>query len=78
MPGEPHRYRLNAARCAALARPAKTSVARQAFAAIVVTWKQLAAETEADDALLRVFSEMELGEPSKALPAALGLLPKAA
>jgi hypothetical protein len=35
-------------------------------------------ETEADDALLKVFSEMEFGEPSEALPLALGLLPRAA
>jgi hypothetical protein len=45
---------------------------------MAVTWKQLAAETEADDALLKVFSEMEFGEPSEALPFALGLLPRAA
>jgi hypothetical protein len=45
---------------------------------MALTWKQLAAETEADDALLRVISEMELGEPSRALPVALGLIPQAA
>jgi hypothetical protein len=45
---------------------------------MALTWKQLAAETEADDALLRVFSEMEFGEPYEALPLALGLLPRAA
>jgi hypothetical protein len=45
---------------------------------MALTWKQLAAETEADDVLLRVFSEMEFGEPFEALPLALGLLPRAA
>jgi hypothetical protein len=78
MPGDPHQCRLNAARCIALARLAKRPEARESFAAMAVTWKQLAAETEADDALLRVFCEMEFGEPSEALPVALGLLPRAA
>jgi hypothetical protein len=45
---------------------------------MAMTWKQLAAETEADDSLLRVISEMELGQPSHALPLALGLIPQAA
>jgi len=45
---------------------------------MALTWKQLAAETEADDALLRVISEMEFAEPSRALPLALGLIPQAA
>jgi hypothetical protein len=45
---------------------------------MAVTWKQLAAETEADDALLGVFCEMQFGEHSEALPIALGLLPRAA
>jgi len=45
---------------------------------MALTCKQLAAETEADDALLRVISEMEFGEPSRALPLALGLIPRAA
>jgi hypothetical protein len=43
-----------------------------------LTWKQLAAETEADEALLRVISDMQFGEPFEALPLALGLLPRAA
>jgi hypothetical protein len=45
---------------------------------MAMTWKQLAAETEADDALLRVFAEMKFGEPFQALPLALGLIPRAA
>jgi hypothetical protein len=75
MPGDPHQSRLNAARCLTLARLSRKPEAQEGFAAMAVMWKQLAAETEADDALLRVFSEMEFGEPSKALPLALGLLP---
>ena len=78
MPGNPYQCRLNATRCLALVRRVKTEEARNAFAAMAVTWKQLAAETEAGDALLRVFSEMEFGEPSWALPLALGLVPRAA
>jgi hypothetical protein len=78
MPGDPRRCRLNAARCSTLARWAKRPEAQDDFAAMALTWKQLAAETEADDALLRVFSEMEFGEPSRALPLALGLIPRAA
>jgi hypothetical protein len=61
-----------------LARRSRRPEAKEAFAAMAATWKQLAAETEADDALLRVFSEMQFSEPSEALPLALGLLPRAA
>jgi hypothetical protein len=78
MPGNPHQCRLNAARCSALARRSRRPEAQEAFATMALTWKQLAAETEANDALLRVFSEMEFGEPSEVLPLALGLLPRAA
>ena len=78
MPGNPHQCRLNATRCLALARRSRRREAQESFAAMALTWRQLAAETEADDALLRVFSEMEFCEPSDALPLALGLLPRAA
>jgi hypothetical protein len=78
MPGDPHQCRLNAARCLALARRSRRPEAKEALAVMALTWKQLAAETEADDVLLRVFSEMEFGEPFEALPLALGLLPRAA
>lgn len=78
MPGDPRQCRLNAAKCSALARRARKPEAQEAFAAMALTWKQIAAETEAADALLEVFSEMEFGEPSEALPLALGLLPEAA
>jgi hypothetical protein len=78
MPGDPHQCRLNAARCLALARRARKPEAQEAFHAMALTWKQLAAETEADDALLRVISEIQFGDPSEALPLALGLLPRAA
>jgi hypothetical protein len=78
MPGDPDRYRLNAARCLALARRSRRPEAQEAFQAMALTWKQLAAETEADEALLSVISEMQFGEPFQALPLALGLLPRAA
>jgi hypothetical protein len=78
MPGDPHHCRLNAAGCLALARRAIKPEAQEAFEAMALTWKQLAAETEADEALLSVISEMQFGEPSQALPLALGLLPRAA
>jgi hypothetical protein len=45
---------------------------------MALTWKQLAAETEADEALLKVFSDMQFSEPFEVLPLALGLLPQAA
>ena len=51
---------------------------KQNFRAVALTWKQLAAETEADEALLRVISEIQFGVPSEALPLALGLLSRAA
>jgi hypothetical protein len=78
MPGDPHQCRLNAARCLALARRSTKPEAQEDFHAMALTWKQLAAETEADEALLTVISEMQFGEPSQALPLALGLLPRAA
>jgi hypothetical protein len=78
MPGDPHQCRLNAARCLALARRSRRPEPQEAFRAMALTWKQLAAETEADDALLRVISEMQFGEPFEVLPMALGLLPRAA
>ena len=74
MPGNPHKCRLNVA----LARRSRRPETQEAFAAMAVTWEQLAAETEADDALLRAVSEMEFGEPFETLPLALGLLPRAA
>jgi hypothetical protein len=52
--------------------------AQEAFRAMGLTWKQLAAETEADAALLRAISAMQFGVPSEVLPRALGLLPRAA
>ena len=68
MPGDLHQCRLNAAQCVALARLTKTPEAREAFAVMAATWKQIAAEAEAGEALLRVFSEMDFGEASEALP----------
>ena len=78
MPGDPHQCRLNAVRCLALARRSRRPEAQEAFHAMALTWKQLAAETEADAALLRAISAMQFGVPSEVLPRALGLLPRAA
>ena len=78
MPGDPHQCGLNAARCLSLARRSRKPEAQKAFQAMALTWKQLAAETEADEALLSVLSDMQFGEPFEALPLALGLLPRAA
>jgi hypothetical protein len=78
MPGDPHECRLNAARCLALARRARKREAQEAFQVMALTWKQLAAETEADEALLKVFSDMQFSEPFEVWPLALGLLPQAA
>ena len=78
MPNDPHQCRLNAARCLALARRSTKPEAQAAFQTMALTWKQLAAQTEADEALLKVISDMQFGEPSEALPLALGLLPRAA
>ena len=78
MPGDPHQCRLNAARCSTLARRSRRPEVEEDFGAVALTWKQLAAETEADEALLRVISEIQFGVPSEALPLALGLLSRAA
>jgi hypothetical protein len=78
MPGDPRRCRLNAVRCLAISRLAISAEEREALDTWARTWKQLAAEAEADNALLQVFAEMEFGEPSDVLPIALGLLPQAA
>lgn len=78
MPGDPHQCRLNAARCLALAQRSRRPEVKKNFRAMALTWKQLAAETEADEALLRVIPEIQFGKPSEVLPLALGLLARAA
>ena len=75
MPGDPHQCHLNAV-SSTLAQRSRGPEVEEDFGAL--TWKQLAAETEADEALLRVISEIQFGVPSEALPLALGLLSRAA
>ena len=77
MPGDPHQCHLNAA-SSTLAQRSRGPEVEEDFGAVALTWKQLAAETEADEALLRVISEIQFGVPSEALPLALGLLSRAA
>jgi hypothetical protein len=78
MPGDPTQCRSNAARCLRLAKRARTPEGRQNFVAMAKTWTKLAAELEADQALLRALSELEVGEPYAAMPLALNLQPLAA
>jgi hypothetical protein len=73
MPGHPLVCRLHAARCLKLAETAATPELRRTFVALAETWKELAAELESDQALLRAMSELEIGEPYDALPFALNL-----
>jgi hypothetical protein len=73
MPGDAKQCRLNAERCLRLAKRARRLETRQNFAALADTWKKLAAEIEADQALLRTLSELEFDEPFYAVPEALNL-----
>jgi hypothetical protein len=71
MPGDPEQCRLNAARCLRLSERAKDPARRQSLAALADTWKKLAAELEADQALLRTLSELEFDGPFYPVPEAL-------
>jgi hypothetical protein len=73
MPGDPEKCRLNALRCLKLAEHAKDPARRESLAALAETWTKLAAETESDQALLRVLSELEFSEPYYPVPEALNL-----
>jgi hypothetical protein len=73
MPGDPEQCRLNAARCLKLSERAKYPARRQSLASLAEMWAKLAAENEADQALLRTLSELEFDEPFYALPEALNL-----
>jgi hypothetical protein len=72
MPGRPIKCRLQARRCARLAKSASSFEARQTCIALAETWRRLAAELESDQALLEVLSEVEFdsvtSEPTEALP----------
>ena len=65
--------RLNAARCLELAETATTPELRR----LAAIWKELAAELESDQALLKVLAELDLSpqpcEPYEALPYAMKL-----
>ena len=73
MPGDPHRCRVNAARCLRLAERAHRPEMRESLTALAKTWTKLAAETESDQALLGAILELELSERPEALPRALRL-----
>ena len=75
MPGDPDECRLNAERCAQLARTAVPSEC-PALLALAETWKRLAAEFEADELLLHALAELHFGsEPYEALLLALNIRP---
>jgi hypothetical protein len=65
--------RLNAERCLRLAQREQKPEMRQNLAALAETWTKLAAQLEADEALLSALLELEVGEPSDALTFALKL-----
>jgi hypothetical protein len=73
MPGDPTRCRLNAARYTKLSERAKDAARRKKLALLAETWTRLAAELEADQALLNALSELQFDEPFYAVPEALNL-----
>jgi hypothetical protein len=79
MPDDPHECRLNEARFRQLARSASAAEERETLLSLAETWKQLAAEEEAEQALLDTLASMELvSETCYALPDALHLGSEAA
>ena len=73
MPGDPAKCRLNAARYSELSKRAKDPARRERLVALAETWTRLAAELEADQALLNTLSELQFDEPFYAVPEALNL-----
>ena len=73
MPGYPPECRPHALHYLQLAETATTPESRQEFIALAETWKQLAAELDADEALLQTIADLELNEPYNAVPTALNL-----
>jgi hypothetical protein len=73
MPGDPAKCRSNAARYAELSQLAKDPARRERLVALAETWTRLAAELEADEALLNALSELQFDEAFYALPKALNL-----
>jgi hypothetical protein len=73
MPGDPAKCRLNAARYTELCEGAKDPARRKRLVVLAETWTRLAAELEADQALLNALSELQFDEPFYAVPEALNL-----
>ena len=73
MPGDPAKCRLNAARYSELSKRAQDPARRERLVALAETWTRLAAELEADQALLNALSELQFDEPFYAVPEALNL-----
>jgi hypothetical protein len=73
MPGNAKQCRSNAERYLRLAGRAKRVERQQNFAALAETWKKLAAELEADQALLHALSELKFDEHVYTVPEALNL-----
>ena len=73
MPGDPARCRLNAARYTELSERAKDPARRKRLVVLAETWTRLAAELEADQALLNALSELQFDKPFYAVPEALNL-----
>jgi hypothetical protein len=77
MPGNPDQCRLNAARCLKLAEHSRKPEVRQTLITLAETWTRLAAQLEADQALLRAIAELKFSrqpcEAYETLPLALGL-----
>ena len=67
MPGNSDQCHKNATRCLRLAERARKPEMRETFTTMAEMWRRLAAELEADQALLNTISALELGEPYDAL-----------
>ena len=73
MPGDSEKCRLNAVRYTKLCKRAQDPDRREKFAALAETWTRLAAELEADQALLKALSELQFDQACYAEPEALNL-----
>jgi hypothetical protein len=73
MPGDPSQCRSNAMRYLKLSERARDPARRERLGVEAETWTKLAAELEADQALLNTLSELEFDEPFYELPTALHL-----
>ena len=73
-PGDPEKCRMYAARYFRLSKTARTPERRDLFLRMAETWARLAAETEADEALLRTLLEFDFGpDAAEILPTTLKL-----